>query len=104
MTEEQPKSIRTEPEWETDFGPPMSRGRRLIYAVICIAVVFGFFGLVLYTGGTKETKPAVIDTDIPTWLLFIPFTALLLVIALYGERAALWIQKKVGLDNSEDED
>jgi len=79
----------------------MSRGRRLIYAAICIAVVFGFFGLVLYTGGTKETKPAVIDTDIPTWLLFIPF---MLVITFFGERAALWIQKKVGLDNSEDED
>lgn len=104
MPEDRPKSLRSDPEWQTDFGPPAGRVRRLIYALICIAVVFGFLGVVLATGGTPKSKPATIDTDIPTWALFTPFTFLLLAIALYAERVALWIQKKAGWSNQEDED
>jgi len=104
MSEDRPETKRTEAEWETDFGPPAGRVRRLVYALICIVVVFGFLAVVLATGGTTETKPATIDTDIPAWVFFIPFTVLLVAGALYGERLALWIQKKAGWSNQDDEE
>jgi len=104
MSEDPPEPLRTDPQWETDFGPPAGRVRRLVYAAICVASVLGFFAVVLTSYGTTKTEPAKIDTDIPIWVFFIPFTIMLLVVAIYGERFALWIQKKAGWSNEDDED
>jgi hypothetical protein len=97
MTEpdHKPDFETTDPEWGTDFGPPISKAKRIMWAVGCIVVVLGFLAFAIISGGSTPTKPAKLDTGIPTWVLFIPFAILLLVIGLTAERIALWIQRKL---------
>ncbi|MDH3428098.1 MAG: hypothetical protein OEM23_06640, partial [Gemmatimonadota bacterium] len=84
----------TNPEWGTDFGPPISKAKRYLWALGCVAFVLGFLAFAIFSGGSTPTKPAKLDTGIPTWVLFVPFAILLVVIGLTAERIALWIQRK----------
>jgi Na+-driven multidrug efflux pump len=93
--EPKPNFETTDPEWGTDFGPPISKRKRLLWATACIVFVLGFLAVAIMMGGSSPTRPAKWDTGIPTWVLFIPFAVLLVVIGLTAERIALWIQRKL---------
>jgi len=93
--EPKPGFDTTNPEWSTDFGPPISTVKRILWALGCIAFVLGFLAFAIFSGGSTPTKPAMLEPGIPTWVLFIPFAILLVVIGLTAERIALWIQHKL---------
>jgi hypothetical protein len=93
--EHKPAFETTNAEWETDFGPPTSKTKRLLWAIGCIVFVLGFLAIAIFAGGSSPTPPAKMDTGIPTWVFFIPFAILLVVIGLTAERIALWIQRKM---------
>jgi len=93
--EHEPGFETTTPEWQSDFGPPASKAKRYLWALACIVFVLGFLGFAIYSGRSTPTVPAKLDTGIPTWVLFIPFAVLLVVIGLTAERIALWIQRKL---------
>lgn len=91
----EPRFETTNPEWGSDFGPPISKRKRVLWAVACIIFVLGFLAIAVMYGGSSPARPAKMDTGIPTWVLFIPFAILLVVIGLTAERIALWIQRKL---------
>jgi len=93
--ETKPSFETTNPEWGTDFGPPISKRKRWLWAAGCIVFVLGFLAVAILAGGSSPTQAAKWDTGIPTWVLFIPFAILLVVIGLTAERIALWIQRKL---------
>jgi len=89
-----PAFEQTDPEWSTDFGPPANKRKRVLWALGCIVFVLGFLAFAIFSGGPSPKDTAKLQTGIPTWILFIPFAILLVVISLSGERIALWIQRK----------
>ena len=113
VTNDGPNIERTNPEWETDFGPRAGRAKRILLAGLCASIVLGFLGLVLWMSGSSGSagsggiaSPRATGSSgggTPIWVYFAPFAVMLVVIAVCGETVALRIQRKMGWKPDTDE-
>ncbi len=96
------ETMRTEPEWDTDFGPDTSRPKRILWAVLCCTLIIAF--LVAAVGLGKPSKPLdpATTSGIPVWIFFVAYSILALVISLTGEKIALRIQAKLGWNKGDE--
>lgn len=79
--------------WENDFGPDTPMWQHYLMAAACMAAVLGFPAVTIFLLGDARQEGAAPALDAGGVAAFLAVLALLLAIALRGERRAIRIRR-----------
>ena len=93
MADDEDFEPRPNVRWENDFGPDTPMWQRYHMAAGCMAAVLGFLAVAIFLLGDAREEGAAPPLSAGDVVAFIGLLALVLVIALRGERWAIRIRR-----------